>query len=245
MAAKKASEGPEAGGFRGFGSQALPFLAALRANNDRDWFAANKGIFLEELDGPFRELVAEVAGLLAASGSPLGPVARNPVYRIYRDVRFSKDKSPYKTNLGAGFHRGGDKKSPGLVYVHVEPAGSFVAAGFYMPEPPLLKAIRQAIAADPAPFLGLLGPLEARGIALAPGDPLARMPKGFEDQAGSPVAAMLRSRSFIVARPIADDDLERRDLAGTLAEFARDVTPFLDFFWARIDRDGATSQETR
>jgi len=238
MPGKKATKaGPEdSGGFRGFGSQALPFLAALRENNDREWFAANKGIFLEELDAPFRELIGEVGGLLAASGSPLEPVARNPVYRIYRDVRFSKDKAPYKTNLGSGLHRGGDKSSPGLVYVHVEPGRSFLAAGFYQPEAPRLKLLRDAIAGGAAEYVKLVGSLAAKGIAPGDGDPIGRMPKGFEDQAGSTVAGPLKMRSFIVARPLADDDLERRDLPALIARFAEDVSPYLRFFWARLDR---------
>ena len=232
--AAKAPEGPAGGGFRGFGSQALPFLAALKENNDREWFAANKGIFLEELDGPFRELIGEVGGLLAASGFPMEPVARNPVYRIYRDVRFSKDKAPYKTNLGAGLHRGGDKSSAGLVYVHVEPGGSFLAAGFYQPEAPRLKLLREAIVEGPAKFAKLLAALAAKGIAPHEGNPIGRMPKGFEALADSPVAGHLKMRSFIVSRPLADDDLERRDLPAVVAGFAADALPYLRFFWAGL-----------
>ena len=132
MAAKKAAkdhekagvpEGP--GGFRGFGSQALPFLQALRENNERDWFAENKSTFIEECDAPLRELVREVGSRLEEEGLPLAPIARNPVFRIYRDVRFSHDKSPYKTNLGAALYREGDKSRPGMLYIHVEPGGSF------------------------------------------------------------------------------------------------------------------------
>jgi len=243
MPGKKAArastaEGP--GGFRGFGSQALPFLAALRENNDREWFAANKGSFLEELDGPFRELIGEVGGLLAASGSPLEPVARNPIYRIYRDVRFSKDKTPYKANLGAGLHRGGDKSSPGLVYVHVEPGASFLAAGFYQPEAHRLKILRDAIVEGAAEFEKLLASLAPKGIAPRHRDPIGRMPRGFESLAGSPVADHLKSRSFVIARSLADDDLERRDLPAMIAAFAEDAAPFLRFFWAKLDRDLAS-----
>jgi len=246
MAGKKAAgravasatgEPGASGGFRGFGSQALPFLMALRENNERAWFAANKAIFLEELDAPFRELVGEVGGLMAAAGLAVAPVAKNPVYRIYRDVRFSKDKRPYKVHLGAGFHREGDKSRPGLVYLHVEPAGSFVAAGFYQSEPPLLKAIRGAIAGDAPGFDRLVRSLADRGIAMDAGEPLTRMPKGFEGLADSTVAGPIRMRSFLVARPLADDDLERRDLAARVAGFAADVAPFLKFFWSRIDQD--------
>ena len=241
MATKKgATPGPApedgaGGSFRGFGSQALPFLLALRENNDRDWFAENKATFVEECDAPLRELVREVGGLLEARGIPLAPMARSPVFRIYRDVRFSKDKSPYKTNVGAALHRDGDKSRPGMLYVHVEPGGSFLAAGFYHPEPPTLQALRSGIAEDAPGFAKALKALALGGLELRDGEPLARMPKGFEEHADSPHAATIRNRSFLVARPLADDDLERRDLPEVVARFAAEALPFLRFFWRRIE----------
>ena len=241
-ARKKASKNSEAsgaveaaGGFRGFGSQALPFLRALRENNDREWFAENKATFVEECDAPLRELVREVGARLAAKGVPLAPIAKNPVFRIYRDVRFSHDKSPYKTNVGAALYREGDKARPGLLFIHVEPGRSFVAAGFYHPEPPLLKAIRTAIAGDPTGFGRMVEVLGANGLELGMGEPLARMPKGFEEFAETPVAEVLRSRSFIVSKPLLDDDLERRDLPEVVVQFATGALPLLEFIWRRVE----------
>jgi uncharacterized protein (TIGR02453 family) len=232
------TEGGEAplGGFRGFGSQALPFLRALRENNERNWFAENKATFLEECDTPLRELVREVGIKLEAQGMPFAPVARNPVFRIYRDVRFSRDKSPYKTNVGAALYREGEKARPGLLYIHVEPGKSFLAAGFYHPEPPLLKALRSSILDDPAGFEGVVRALASKGLELGESEPLARMPKGFEASADSPFAAVVRSRSLVVGRPLADDDLERRDLPEEVTRFAEDALPLLEFFWGREDQ---------
>ncbi|WP_435008523.1 DUF2461 domain-containing protein [Tundrisphaera lichenicola] len=232
MAAKKVAGDP--GGFRGFGSQALPFLRALKENNDRDWFASNKATFLEECDAPLRELVGEVGGRLASKGIDLAPMPRNPVFRIYRDVRFSNDKSPYKTNVGAALHRQGDKSRPGLLYIHVEPAGSFLAAGFYRPEAPTLKLLREAVADDADRFLGVIEAVGKKGNALGMGEPLTRLPRGFEGQADSPVASYIRFRSFVVHHPLSDDDLERRDLPERIVRFAEEVLPFLDFFWSKI-----------
>ena len=242
MAGKKKAAGDleggeSAGGFRGFGSQALPFLRALRENNERDWFAENKATFLEECDAPLRELVREVGSELASRGIPLAPIPKSPVFRIYRDVRFSHDKSPYKTNVGAALYREGDKGRPGLLYIHVEPGRSFLAAGFYHPEPPLLKAIRSAIAGDAAGFEKVVHRLGSKGLALGMGEPLARMPRGFEEFAGSPVAEALRSRSLVTSRPLADDDLERRDLPALVARFAEEASPLLEFFWSRVEDD--------
>jgi len=222
------------GGFRGFGSQALPFLRALKENNERDWFAANKSIFQDECDTPLRELVVEVGRGLEAKGIPLAPMPKNPVFRIYRDIRFSHDKSPYKTNVGSALYREGDKSRPGLLYIHVEPGGSFLASGFYQPDPPLLKALRQGVADDPAGFGKVVKALEARGLKLGMGDPLARMPKGFEAFAESPFAEVIRFRSFVVSRPLTDEDLERRDLPSTVVTFAEEALPLLKFFWSLI-----------
>jgi uncharacterized protein (TIGR02453 family) len=226
---------PEAsGGFRGFGSQALPFLRALKENNDREWFAENKSTFVEECDGPLRELVAEVGASLASRGIDLAPIPRNPVFRIYRDVRFSKDKSPYKTNIGAALYRGGDKTRPGLLYIHVEPGSSFVASGIYQPEADQLKWIRLAIAEDPKRFAKVVKSLEKAGLAMTNGDPLARMPKGFEEFTDSPFAEVLRNRSFVVSRPMLDEDLERRDLPEVITRFAAEALPLLEFFWSKL-----------
>ncbi len=230
-AIEEAESEPGPTGYRGIGQHALSFLEALRENNDRAWFAANKSIYDEQLDAPFRELVRDLAARLDATGSEFAPNPKSPVYRIYRDVRFSKNKDPYKTHLGASLHRGGDKSSPGILYVHVQPAASFAAAGFYAPEAPLLRAIRQAIADDPSTFVDVTRDLQARGLAFGETDPLTRMPKGFEDHADSPAAEYLRYRSFIVARPIPDDDLERHDLAATIVEFAEVAHPLLEFVW--------------
>ena len=225
----------EPGGFRGFGSQALPFLQALSENNERDWFAINKSTYLDECDAPLRELVGAVGAGLEARGIDLAPIAKNPVFRIYRDVRFSKDKQPYKTNVGAALHRGGNKSRPGLLYIHIEPGRSFLAAGFYHPDTPLLKAFRSAIVADVPGFERLVGTLEAQGLQLDDGEPLARMPKGFEEHAGATVAAALRKRSFTTSRPLADDDLERQDLPEVAIRFALDALPLLDYFDERVD----------
>jgi uncharacterized protein (TIGR02453 family) len=222
------------GGFRGFGSQALPFLRALQENNERDWFHENKATFLEECDAPLRELVAEVAGRLASKGIDLAPSPRNPVFRIYRDVRFSKDKSPYKTNVGAALYREGDKTRPGLLYIHVQPGESFVASGIYQPDADQLKLIRLAIVEDPKAFGEVIRKLENAGLALGSGDPLARMPKGFEDHAESPFAEVIRYRSFVVSRPMLDEDLERRDLPEFITRFAAEALPLLEFFWVRL-----------
>lgn len=231
-----AADPTSAGGFRGFGTQALPFLQALAANNDRDWFAINKPTYFDECDAPLRELVRAVGVLLEQHQIPLAPMTRNPVFRIYRDVRFSKNKLPYKTHVGAAFHPLGDKSRPGLLYIHVEPARSFLAAGFYQPDAPLLRAYRAAILADPPSITQVVESLATHGLSLDPGDPLARMPRGFEGHPASPLAPLVRKRSLTTTQPLRDDDLERRDLPEVILRFATAALPLLEFFWEVAER---------
>ena len=235
QAKAKSALGPSEGeGFGGFGSQALQFLQALRENNDREWFAISKATYLDECDAPLRALVAAIGVGLKARGIPLAPSTKAPVFRIYRDVRFGHNKDPYKTNIGAALYPDGDKTRPGLLYVHVEPGRSFLAAGFHQPDTPRLRAIRAIIAADPAGFASLVATLEAGGLHLDDGEPLIRLPRGFEEHADSPIADALRKRSFITTRPLTDDDLGRRELVDITLHFAAAAHPLLAYFQDRL-----------
>ncbi len=123
----------------------IDFLKDLKENNEREWFHANKGRYeraRKEFEAFIDALIPELRKI-----DPLIDLitAKDCVFRIYRDVRFSTDKSPYKTNMGAYIARGGKKSQMAGYYVHVEPGGSFLAGGIYMPQPDVLKMIRQEI----------------------------------------------------------------------------------------------------
>ena len=237
MARKKSTApAPESAGFRGFGAQALPFLTALRENNDRDWFAANKSIFLEELDGPFRELIGEVGVRNGQPGIEAGADRAEPGLSDLSRCPVLERQEPVQDQprRGASSRRGQVAARPGL---HPRRAGQFVCCRrvFISRKADRLKALRMAILEDAKVFTKLLGKLEAGGIALSMGETLSRMPKSFEDSADSPVAPHLKLKSFVVTRPIADEDLESRELPEQIVKFAVAATPFLEFFWSRID----------
>ena len=181
MAKAKPKSEAELGGFRGFGSQALPFLLALRENNDRTWFAENKVTYVEECEAPFRELVLAVGRVLEAQGSPMAPQAKNPAYRIYRDVRFSKDKTPYKTNVGIHFRHelGKDVHAPGF-YVHIEPGNCFLGAGIWHPEAPVLNGIREFITDNPNAWKQATQAAAFKKDWALIGDTLVRPPRGID-----------------------------------------------------------------
>ena len=135
--------------FTGFPPGALSFFRGLAANNERAWFTAHKADYERDVLAPMKSLIADLVPELQAKKLPfIGDPAR-AIFRIHRDVRFARDKAPYKTHAGAVLTRTGQKWNPGLLYVHVDPTGSFCAAGFYQPEPEPLSCLREAIATEP------------------------------------------------------------------------------------------------
>src|SRR3569833_2476107 len=114
-----ASASPE--GFAGFSGRDLDFLAGLAANNDKTWFTANRGAYDDGLKPAMGALIGALNAAFAARGLPFEGQAKKNIFRIHCDVRFSKDKRPYKTHISASLTREGDKMAPGMVYVHVEP----------------------------------------------------------------------------------------------------------------------------
>ena len=191
-----------ASGFPGFRPAAFEFLRELAANNTRDWFLAHKPDYEQNVLAPFRLLLADVISGLAAADIPLTGDPAKAIFRIHRDVRFSKDKLPYKTHAGAVLRKIGGSRFDGILYVHVEPSRSFVAAGFYEPEKDPLEALREAIYVDPARFTAIRAALAKAKLTLDPTASLSRMPRGFEEAAESPVADALRLKSFTVSRDL-------------------------------------------
>jgi uncharacterized protein (TIGR02453 family) len=224
-------ERAQAMAFEGFRPAALQFFRDLAAHQDRAWFQANRAVYEREVLAPLRSLVAALASDLPRCGVPLTADPLKAVFRIHRDVRFARDKSPYKTHAGAVLSRDGSKDGFGILYIHVDPQGSFVAAGFWQPAPPALEALRQAMLAQPAQLLAALDALAAANAELRREDALARLPRGFEAAAGGPVAEYVKLRHLIAQRPIAAADLAQPTLPAKLAEFAAAALPLLRFGW--------------
>src|SRR5438477_95855 len=153
--------------FAGFRPAGFAFFSELRDNNDPAWFKPRKAVYEAEVLEPFRALTIAVAAALHEAGLPLVGDARHGIFRIYRDVRFSSDKRLYKTHAGAVLTRSGRKRDPGLLYLHVAPAESMVAAGFWHPEPGLLSRLRRAILDDPEAFLTVADGLAAAGSPIS------------------------------------------------------------------------------
>ena len=235
--ARAAAKTIETGPFTGFGPGALTFFEELAANQDREWFAAHKPIYEREVKAPMEALVEALAMAFAVHDIPLTGSAKASLFRIHRDVRFSKDKSPYKTNTGAVLSRDGTKGGKGILYVQVGGAErAFVAMGFYHPEPDDLAAIRAAIAAEPQRWLAVEKALGRAGLDVAGGAALARMPKGFEALAASPVAPVLKLHSLVVSRTLPPQRIFAPAFIDDIIAFTRSALPLITFGRAAIDR---------
>src|ERR1700680_1560399 len=193
--------------FTGFRPAAFTFFSGLRDHNDPGWFKPRKAVYETDVLGPFRELVSVVTAALAATGIPLVGDPMRGIFRIYRDVRFSPDKRLYKTHAGAVLTRSGRKRDPGLLYLHVAPGESMVAAGFWHPEPDLLRRLRHAILDDPEAFLAVVDGLAAAGSPLSSDESLRRPPRGFEAAKGTKGAEYVGWKSFTVHAPLSDPEM--------------------------------------
>lgn len=183
---------------RGFSPALFAFLRDLEANNDRGWFNANKARYIDDLRDPMLDFImrfgprlAEISGCFVADPRANG----GSLFRIYRDVRFSKDKRPYKTNAGAHFrHQAGrSAHAPGF-YLHLEPGGGFAASGVWRPDGPALAKIRDAIAGDPARWRKVTSPKALGPGGALSGQSLKRPPRGYDPD--HPLIEDLKRKDF-------------------------------------------------
>src|SRR5580704_14903279 len=216
--------------FTGFSKETLRFLVDLEKNNRRDWFNEHKDFYKDTVEEELRRLVVSTSVALAKKKIPLSTEPKKAIFRIYRDTRFSADKSPYKTNLGAVFSTGG-KPGSGVLYVHIEPKASFAAIGFYQPGQPGLTRIRESIADRWKEFKSVIDRLGRAGLVLRETEPLKRVPRGFESFADTECAEYLKYKSFIVSRELNEADLRSEKLPDQLVRLANEGLPLLKFGW--------------
>ena len=216
--------------FSGFSPEALKFLRDLARHNDRKWFGPRKALYETELFEPLGALVADATDAMRKAKIPIGADPLRSRFRIYRDIRFSRDKSPYKTNLGAYLSPAGERDEPGGLYIHIQPGKSFMAVAFYQLDKDQLLRWRTAMASDPKRFQTMLRALERNGLKLSPeSEALKRMPRGFEAHAESPIARYFRVGSFIVSEPLSDKDVSSRRVIDRMVALAKKAKPLLEY----------------
>jgi uncharacterized protein (TIGR02453 family) len=220
--------------FEGFAPAAFNFFRDLADHQDKDWFNAHKLIYENSVKAPMQSLVMEVSQQLAKARLPIKGDPQKALFRINRDIRFAKDKRPYKTHVGAVLTRSGAKDTPGLLYIHFDPKGCFAAAGFFRAEPSTLQALRRGLVRNPAGWTKVLRALDKAKLEIADDNALTRVPKGFEDVPPA-VAEALKLKSWIVRRPLSKATMSSAKAANEIAAFAADAYPLLQFGWAALD----------
>ena len=228
---KEAKNGSEA--FAGFADAQARFFKSLAKNNDREWFLAHKSEFEQGWNEPMKRLLAEVRESIDAA-FPHCELAEPKVFRIFRDMRFSKDKSPYKTHIG-GFlplARKGKKATdlPMALYFHVGADESFGAAGHYMMEPDSLDRFRRAVADDKKgkELEKVLAALAKKGFESDSHEKLQRVPKGFDPD--HPRADLLKRKGLVVSFPDLPPGLMAKPgLVKWVADACKTAAPFVEW----------------
>jgi uncharacterized protein (TIGR02453 family) len=216
--------------FTGFPKEGIAFLRDLKKHNDRDWFTPRKPIFEEKVRQPMIELVRAVHGEMARFAPQYVGEPVKCVYRIYRDTRFSKDKTPYKTYASALLLRNSFDKNDGSAayYFSISPEGIEVAGGIYRPDRDTLLAVRRHIAANTAAFRAtyenrkvkkLLGELQ--------GESLSRVPKGFD--ADHPAADLMKRKHYLLDTQLDAKLATTPRLLREVAARIEAMTPFIEF----------------
>lgn len=209
-------------------SSTLQFLKTLDKNNNRDWFNENKNLYTEAHEDVI-DFVEQLIEEIAFFDEKIGKLdAKKSLFRIYRDTRFSKDKSPYKPNFGAGLGMGKGSQASGY-YLHIEPGKSFLAGGVYMPEAATLKEIRKEISTNGEEFQKILDAKDFRNHfrGLSVEGKLQRVPAGFEKD--DPMAEYLKLKSFVVSHPVSDAELLEKNAAKNFAKIYKAIQPLNAF----------------
>ncbi|MBI9067169.1 MAG: DUF2461 domain-containing protein [Salinivirgaceae bacterium] len=204
----------------------IPFLTDLSNNNNKDWFTANKSRY-QEAHKDFTDFIDQLIAKIAETDPLLqGTTAKDCVFRIYRDVRFSKDKTPYKTHFGAHIAVGGRKSKRAGFYLHIDPSGnSFTGGGIHMPEAPILKAIRNEFFQVPEELIEILNNQEYKKYhnGLWEENKLKTAPKGFPKDFEH--IDLLRYKSYIAIHNLKINDISAADFISKLIHIHKAMYP--------------------
>ena len=210
--------------------QSLRFLSELNKNNNRQWFEDNR-FWYDETKADFEKLVSKIIqGISRFDSDIVNLEVKNCTFRQYRDVRFSKDKRPYKTNMGAYFNKGGKKRNTAGYYFHFEPGKNMMAAGLWMPESKELAKVRQEIDYNFDEWKMILNNPSLRknfSESLSTTDSLKRPPKNYDET--NPAIEHLRLKSFIISKKIDDAELLLPNLDKQLIQGYKTLKPFINF----------------
>jgi uncharacterized protein (TIGR02453 family) len=206
----------------------LSFLKELAKNNTREWFDIHRKDY-EQSKKELSDLTGAVIQQIALFDSSIGALSpKDCIFRIFRDTRFSANKTPYKINIGASFSDGGKKSPKAGYYLHIQPGNSFLAGGIYMPEAERLNAIRQEIYFNHENLRKILAvPAFKKAFGGLEDHQLKTNPKGFDKE--HPAIDLLRYKSYIVVTPIKDADLSKPDFAEQAGKTFKLMYPLIQY----------------
>lgn len=205
---------------------AIDFLSSVSKNNNREWFNAHKDQYLKAYDHiiTFADALLEKVNMHDFLETESG---KKSLYRIYADTRFSKDKHPYKTHWGIRFKRGTQKLRGGY-YLHIEPGNSFIAGGFFAPNPDDLRRIRQDIDFNYEQWNKVLsGKQLVKNFGTLRGEQVATAPKGYTKN--HPAINLLRHKQFLLHHSFKDEEVLGKDFTRTANDVFKSMRPFLDY----------------
>lgn len=213
--------------------QVIRFLTQLSRNNNKEWFDAHRADY-QQAKATVSELTVKLIDGIRKFDDTIGPLSVSDcTYRIFRDLRFSKDKSPYKTHMGIFITRGGKKSGYSGYYFHIDGnGGHMLAMGDYMTEPRVLKTLREDIEMGGGDFRRIIES-QAPGVVLDTEGALKKVPKGFP--ADSPDAEYFKLKNFCLVKDLDKEFLLSPDLVDNLLEIFQKGKPFLDYVNRAID----------
>lgn len=220
--------------FAGFPPEAPQFFRGLARHNKREWFQPRKALFEEKVKEPMRQLVEGLNGELRKFAPAYVTDPDKAIYRIYRDTRFSKDKTPYKDHIAASFHRrSADGHGDAGYYVAMSHKESAIGGGIYMPQPEALLAIRNHIAEHHGELRKILKSKAVKELlGEMQGEQLSRVPKGVS--AEHPAADLLRFKRFVLYVELPAELATTPAFFGAIVKRFRAMQPFLDFLTAPL-----------
>ncbi len=212
-------------------SSTIHFLSELKENNTREWFYAHKPEY-DNVKNEIKTLTLELLSFLKSMDSSLLMLEpKDCTYRIYRDIRFSKDKTPYKTHIGIFVAKGGKNSfNPGY-YLHIEPGNSFIGGGLYAPQGDVLKNVRQEIYYNIEEFNSILNNpnFKKHYNGLANYERLKNPPKGYD--ASFEYIDLLKNKSFVIASPLSDKQLQNDNFMDQISQALLAMYPFIQFLY--------------